>query len=154
MYFSAIPSSSRHEKYCRMSERIFCLFQCSKNIQWVCIPVVCNLWYVYLWYVYLWYIYLCQIFLTNILTYNLLTIASFRIGVPLILFLITSEQFNFLLSCFNHFISEWYEVQCAIIWQIMHFCIPYAYFCIFLFIAHYGVITTSSITFLGSHLCP
>ena len=29
----AIPSSSRHEKCCRMLEIIFCLFQCSKNIE-------------------------------------------------------------------------------------------------------------------------
>jgi hypothetical protein len=34
LHFFAIHSSSRHEKCCRMSERIFCLFQCSKNIQW------------------------------------------------------------------------------------------------------------------------
>ena len=31
--FFLILSSSRHEKCCRMSERFFCLFQCSKNIQ-------------------------------------------------------------------------------------------------------------------------
>ena len=30
----AIHSSSRHEKRCRMLGRIFCLFQCSRNIRW------------------------------------------------------------------------------------------------------------------------
>ena len=35
LHFFSILSSSRHEKRCRMSERIFCLFQCSRNIQWV-----------------------------------------------------------------------------------------------------------------------
>jgi hypothetical protein len=33
LHFFAIPSSSRHEKRCQMSERIFSLFQCSRNIQ-------------------------------------------------------------------------------------------------------------------------
>ena len=31
LHFFAMPSSSRHEIRCRMSERIFCLFQCSRN---------------------------------------------------------------------------------------------------------------------------
>ena len=38
-------------------------------------------------------------FLKNFLTYNLLTIASFRIGVPSILFLATFEGDIFKLSC-------------------------------------------------------
>ena len=29
-----IPSSSRHEKHCQMSQTLFWLFQCSKNPQW------------------------------------------------------------------------------------------------------------------------
>ena len=33
LHIFAIPSSSRHEKCCRMLERIFCLFQCSRNIE-------------------------------------------------------------------------------------------------------------------------
>ena len=36
MHFFAIPLSSRHEKGCRMSEKMFCLFQCSRNIGWGC----------------------------------------------------------------------------------------------------------------------
>ena len=32
--FFSIPSSSRHEKRCQMSQRIYCLFQCSKNYLW------------------------------------------------------------------------------------------------------------------------
>ena len=31
LHFFSIPSSSRHEKCCRMSQRIYCLFQCSRN---------------------------------------------------------------------------------------------------------------------------
>ena len=31
MHFFSIPTSSRHEKHCRMSKRIYCLFQCSIN---------------------------------------------------------------------------------------------------------------------------
>ena len=34
LQFFAFPSSSRHEKCCRLSERIFCQFQCSRNISW------------------------------------------------------------------------------------------------------------------------
>ena len=33
LHFFAIYSSSRHEKRCRMLERLFCLFQCSRNQQ-------------------------------------------------------------------------------------------------------------------------
>ena len=40
IYIFAIHSSSRHEKRCRMSVRLFCLFQCSRNQQWL----VTNLW--------------------------------------------------------------------------------------------------------------
>ena len=33
MHIFAIPLSSRHKKRCRMLERLYCLFQCSKNQQ-------------------------------------------------------------------------------------------------------------------------
>ena len=38
--FFAIHSSSRHEKRCQMLERIFCLFQYSKNIRLAMLQVV------------------------------------------------------------------------------------------------------------------
>jgi hypothetical protein len=34
LHFFAIHSSSRHEKCYQMLERIFCLFQCSRNMRW------------------------------------------------------------------------------------------------------------------------
>jgi hypothetical protein len=34
LHFFAIPSSSRHEKRCRMSKIILCPFQCSRNWGW------------------------------------------------------------------------------------------------------------------------
>ena len=42
MHFFAIHSSSRHEKGCWMLERHFCLFQCSRNIQWHTLHVLPN----------------------------------------------------------------------------------------------------------------
>ena len=42
LHFFAIHSSSRHEKRCRMLERIFCIFHCSRNIRWY--TCVCNTW--------------------------------------------------------------------------------------------------------------
>ena len=48
----------------------------------------------YLWYAYQYVLYIVIFlmnFLTNFLTYNLLTIASFRVGVPLILFFTTNN---------------------------------------------------------------
>ena len=41
--FFVIHSSSRHEKRCRMLERIFCLFQCSRNQQ--CTGTYSMTWY-------------------------------------------------------------------------------------------------------------
>ena len=35
IYIFAIHSSSKHEKYCQMFVRLFCLFQCSRNQQWM-----------------------------------------------------------------------------------------------------------------------
>ena len=35
LHIFSIHSSSRHEKHCRMPERIFCQFQCSRNIGWI-----------------------------------------------------------------------------------------------------------------------
>ena len=40
LHFFAIHSSSRHEKCCQMLERVFCLFQCSRNIRWAIIKSV------------------------------------------------------------------------------------------------------------------
>ena len=34
LHFFSIDSSSRHEKYCQMLQRLFWLFQCSKNPLW------------------------------------------------------------------------------------------------------------------------
>ena len=34
-HFFSIDSSSRHEKRCQMLQRLFWLFQCSKNPQWI-----------------------------------------------------------------------------------------------------------------------
>ena len=35
LHFFSITSSSRHEKRCRMSQRNYCLFQCSRNYLWI-----------------------------------------------------------------------------------------------------------------------
>ena len=35
LHFFSINSSSRHEKCCQMLQRLFWLFQCSKNPQWL-----------------------------------------------------------------------------------------------------------------------
>ena len=45
LHFFSIPSSSRHEKRCRMSQRIYCLFQCSRNYLWLSSTVYCTIRY-------------------------------------------------------------------------------------------------------------
>ena len=45
LHFFLIPSSSRYEKHCQMSQRIYCLFQCSRNYLCKCmVPLIIRSW--------------------------------------------------------------------------------------------------------------